>query len=365
MSNPNQLTQPAVSASGEVDSLLIEKFNNRVHEQYLKGENLMGWFDVQEVTGTNSVSNKYLGETEVQVLSPGKSPDASPAEFDKNRLVVDTTVIARNTVAQFHDVQNDIDGLKSKLSVNQAKQLKKLEDSMIVQQLILGGISNTQAIRSKPRVAGHGFSINVVGLLSEFQSNPQYMMAAVEMVMERQTEQEVDVSELAALMPWTAFNCLRDAERIVDKSYTIAASDNTVDGFVLKSFNLPVVPSNRFPKPSDNTEEGADGKVHHKLSNAGNGYRYDITAGQTRAQAVLFTQDALLVGRTISLTGDIFFEKKEKTYYIDSFLAEGAIPDRWEAVGVVTAATTTDAATDHAAILARANRKASLTRSVN
>lgn len=364
MSNPNTLTQPAVSASGEVDSLLIEKFNNRVHEQYLKGENLLGWFDVQEVTGTNSVSNKYLGETELQVLSPGKSPDGSPAEFDKNRLVVDTTIIARNTVAMFHDVQNDIDGLKSKLSVNQAKKLKKMEDSMVVQQMILGGVSNTEAIRTTPRVAGHGFSIHLTGLASSFLSSPQYMMAAIEMAMEQQVEQEVDASELCGLMPWTAFNCLRDADRIVDKSYTIAASDNTVDGFVLKSWNMPIVPSNRFPKLADNTE-GSGSTLHHKLSNAANGYRYDVTEAQTTAQAVLFTQDALLVGRTISITGDIFWEKKEKTWYIDTFLAEGAIPDRWEAVAVITAAATEELATDHAAILARANRKVIQTKAVS
>jgi len=359
MSNPNQLTQPAVSASGEVDTLLIEKFNNRIHEQYLKGENLLSWFNVEEVVGTNSVSNKYIGETELQVLSPGKSPDSTDTEFDKNRLVVDTVVIARNTVAHLHDVQNDIDGLKSKLSVNQAKKLKKMEDSMVIQQMILGGISNTEAIRQKPRVAGHGFSVKVEGSATKFLASPQYLMAAIELAMERQVEQEVDTNELAGLMPWVAFNCLRDADRIVDKTYTIAASDSTVDGFVLKSWNTPIVPSNRFPKLTDNSVNG-----HSPLSNAGNGNRYDVTAAQTRAQCVLFTQDALLVGRTISITGDIFYEKKEKTYYIDTFLSEGAIPDRWEAVAVVVAAATGDGA-DDAAIQARANRKVIQTKAVS
>ena len=359
MSNPNQLTQPAVSASSEVDSLLIEKFNNRIHEQYLKGENLLSWFNVEEVVGTNSVSNKYIGETELQVLSPGKSPDSTDTEFDKNRLVVDTTVIARNTVAHLHDVQNDIDGLKSKLSVNQAKKLKKMEDSMVIQQMILGGISNTETIRGTPRVKGHGFSIKVEGTAAKFIASPQYLMAAIELAMERQVEQEVDQNELAGLMPWTAFNCLRDADRIVDKNYTIAASDSTVDGFVLKSWNTPIVPSNRFPKLTDNNVDG-----HNPLANAANGFRYDVTAAQTRAQCVLFTQDALLVGRTISITGDIFYEKKEKTYYIDTFLAEGAIPDRWEAVAVVVAAAGTAAGADDVAIQARADRKVIQTKAI-
>ncbi len=357
MSTPNTLTNVAVSASGEVDSLLIEKFNGKVNEQYLKGENILSYFDVQTVTGTNTVSNKYLGETELQVLAPGQSPNATPTQADKNQLVIDTTVIARNTVAHIHDVQGDIDSLKPKLAMNQAKQLKRLEDQMAIQQMLLGGIANTKAERNKPRVKGHGFSINVNVTESEALANPQYVMAAVEYALEQQLEQEVDISDVAIMMPWKFFNALRDADRIVDKTYTISQSGATINGFVLSSYNCPVIPSNRFPTFAQN-------QAHHLLSNEDNGYRYDPIAEMNGAVAVLFTADALLVGRTIEVTGDIFYEKKEKTYYIDTFMAEGAIPDRWEAVSVVTTkrnATTgaaEDSGDDHATVLARAQRKA-------
>ena len=356
MSTPNTLTNVAVSASGEVDSLLIEKFNGKVNEQYLKGENILSYFDVQTVTGTNTVSNKYLGETELQVLAPGQSPNATPTQADKNQLVIDTTVIARNTVAHIHDVQGDIDSLKPKLAMNQAKQLKRLEDQMAIQQMLLGGIANTKAKRNKPRVKGHGFSINVNVNESEALANPQYVMAAVEYALEQQLEQEVDISDVAILMPWKFFNSLRDADRIVDKTYTISQSGATISGFVLSSYNCPVIPSNRFPTFVQDAP-------HHLLSNEDNGYRYDPTSEMNGAVAVLFTADALLVGRTIEVTGDIFYEKKEKTYYIDTFMAEGAIPDRWEAVSVVTTKRNagTDAegqGTDHATVLARAQRKA-------
>lgn len=357
MSTPNTLTNVAVSASGEVDSLLIEKFNGKVNEQYLKGENILSYFDVQTVTGTNTVSNKYLGETELQVLAPGQSPNATPTQADKNQLVIDTTVIARNTVAHIHDVQGDIDSLKPKLAMNQAKQLKRLEDQMAIQQMLLGGIANTKAKRNKPRVKGHGFSINVNVTESEALANPQYVMAAVEYALEQQLEQEVDISDVAIMMPWKFFNALRDADRIVDKTYTISQSGATINGFVLSSYNCPVIPSNRFPTFTQD-------QAHHLLSNEDNGYRYDPIAEMNGAVAVLFTADALLVGRTIEVTGDIFYEKKEKTYYIDTFMAEGAIPDRWEAVSVVTTKRngTTGAAegegTDHNTVLARAQRKA-------
>lgn len=357
MSTPNDLTNVAVSASGEVDSLLIEKFNGKVNEQYLKGENLLGHFDVQTVTGTNTVSNKYLGDTEIQVLAPGQSPKATPTQVDKNQLVIDTTVIARNTVAHIHDVQGDIEGLKPKLAVNQAKQLKKMEDEMVVQQLLVGALANNRNKRTAPRVRGHGYSVLVEVNENVALEAPNYVLAAVEYALEQQLEQEVDISDIAIIMPWKYFNALRDAERIVDRSYTISVSGQTINGFVLSSYNVPVVPSNRFPKYSD-------GQAHHKLSNADNGNRYDSVAEMNGAVAVLFSADALLVGRTIEVTGDIFYVKTEKTYYIDTFMAEGAIPDRWESVAAVvtkreadgTASTT--AGKDHAAVAKRANRKA-------
>lgn len=364
MSTPNNLTNVAVSASGEVDSLLIEKFNGKVNEQYLQGENIASYFDVQTVTGTNTVSNKYLGETELQVLAPGQSPAATSTQADKNQLVIDATVIARNTVAHLHDVQGDIDSLKPKLASNQAKQLKKLEDVMLIQQMLLGGLSNTKAKRTKPRVKGHGFSINVEVTESEALINPQYVMASVEYALEQQLEQDVDVSDVAIIMPWKYFNCLRDADRIVDTTYTISQSGATIKGFTLTSYNCPVIPSNRFPSFTQ-------GQAHHLLSNEDNGYRYDPTAEMNGAIAVLFTMDALLVGRSIEPTGDIFYEKKEKTYYIDTFMSEGAIPDRWEAVSVVTTKRngTSGAAEgsgkDHDAVLARAKRKAVYTKSAD
>ena len=117
MSVPNQMTNVAISKSGLVDSLLIEKFNGKVHEAYLKGENLRAYFDMQSVTGTNMISNKYLGDTAIQALVPGQTALATNTEADKNALVVDTAVIARNAVAQLHDVQNDIDGISPRLQL--------------------------------------------------------------------------------------------------------------------------------------------------------------------------------------------------------------------------------------------------------
>jgi hypothetical protein len=355
----NDLTNLAVSASGEVDSLLIEKFTGKVHEQYIKGENLQAYFYVNEVVGTNMVSNKYLGDTEVQALVPGEDPNPTPTEADKNALVVDTSVIARNAVAQLHDVQNDINDQKGKLAKNQTKQLKKLEDYMLLQQMLFGVINNFESQdagvdggRVAPRVSGHGYSVKLT--ISDAQSiDPNNMLASIEYVLEKQLIQENELEDMAVIVPWAIFNVLSDAERLVNKDYELA-SGMVISGFMLKRWNVPIIPSNRFPVAA---HAGSD---HHLLSKPANSYRYDVTAAMLTAVAVVFAPDALLVGRTIALQGDIFWDKKSKSYFIDSWFAEGAIPDRWEANGAVFAG-----GSENTDITARAARKAVVTKALS
>ena len=354
MSVSNVDVNTAISASGEVDSLLIEKLTNRIHEATLKAENLLNYFDVQDVTGTDSVSEKFMGDTELEVLAAGQAPNGQPVQFDKNQLVIDTVVIGRNYTRLLSDVQTDIAGLHSKLANQQANKHKKLEDEMVISQLIYSGMGNTKAVRTKPRVSGHGFSQDTQ-VKDAYLSDPEGLQAAVEFTLEKLLDGRdggdgQDLSQFTILMPWKYFNILRDAERIVSSEYQTFAGD-TVNGFTLKSFNVPVVPTNRMPTAAKSS----------KLSNAANGNRYDFTAAGATTAAILFTPDALLVGRSIALTADIWFDKNTKSWAIDSWQSEGAIPSVWDAVGLVrnTGAT---AGADDTEVKNRANRKATRTK---
>jgi len=361
LSSTNNVTNPAVSASGEVPTLLIEKFTGKVKESYIRQENLLRFFDVQQVQGTNMVSEKFMGDTQLQVLSPGQDPEATTTDQDKNALIIDTTVIARNTVAAFHDIQNDIEGYNSKLSNNQSKQLARLEDEMVIQQLIYGAQSQTKAVKTNPRVTGHGFSYQI-SITDDQAKDPENLQAAIELAVENMMTGKdggdgVDRDDMYVMIPWVEFNILRDAERIVNADYQTFAGD-TVSGFTLKTFNIPIIPSNRFPRLA------ADGTTvisrTSRLSNASNGQRYTASVSQAKAKAVIFKPEALLTGKTIEMTGDIFWDKRSKSWFIDTFQAEGAIPSAWDAVSVVD----TNTATANAEVTTRANRKVIKTRTV-
>lgn len=358
MSSANNLVNPAVSYSGEVDSLLIEKFDGQVKRAYNEKINMKSYFTMQSVTGTNSISNKYLGTVGVQALAPGADVKGQAAAVDKNQLVIDTAVIARNIVGVLADVQDDI-MTKGKLAEEQVDALTYLEDRMLIQQVVYGAIKNTKAKRTNPRVPGHGFSVDVQVSAATMQV-PNAVVAAIEYAIEQQVIQNVAVEKFTVLMPWPYFNILRDAERITNATYN-TSQDVTVRGFVLKSYNVPVVPTNQMPD-HDRDHRDVDGNVasHHLLSNGNNGNRYDVINSGTDTMdknvvAAIFGTEALLAGTSLALQGKIWFNDSNKSWYIDSWMAEGAIPDRWEHASVVRITT---AATDDATVKARANRKA-------
>ncbi len=342
MSDANVLVDSKVSASGEAATLAIEKYNGQVKRAYHNDPGLMMHFDLQKVTGTNVVSNKYLGVTQVQALAPGKDVRGSEVEFDKNSLVIDTTVIARNIVGILDDVQDDIQ-TKGKLAEEQVASVRDLENRMLLQQGVYGAISNTEAIRTKPRVKGHGFSTVHTISTSEALANPHKLMAGIEWVLEDMINKyNVDVTKLTIMIPWPEFNCLRDAERICDARYN-TASGTPITGFVLKSYNVPVVPTNHFPnKARDHQDIDGNDQAHHILSNANNGYRYDVAGvgntdgtDQEKCAALILGREGLLVGRSLDIQGKIWMNDGNKSWYIDTWMAEGAIPDRWEHLGAL------------------------------
>ena len=73
----------------------------------------------------------------------------------------------------------------------------------------------------------------------------------------------------------------------------------------------------------------------HFLSNAQNSNAYDVSTAQAKAVAVILHPKSLMAGETIPLTSDIWFNREEKQWFIDSFLAFGVTVNRPDVCGAV------------------------------
>jgi hypothetical protein len=361
----NPLVNPAVGAN--VDSLLIEKFNGVVHEQYLQGENLLSKFNVQNVVGTNIISDKEMGETKLTTLTPGQEPEPTePPEFNKNALVVDTIVLGRNTVHTLHDIQNDFE-VMTKLAKNQMGKIKTMEDQMVCQQLLATGLTGgaynpylNTITGGISRVTGHGVAIKV-NLKNDYSQaqDPYQLVSAIEVGLMGLVTQRVPVSQMMVIVPIAEFGLLVDygfiAQTESGQNETTGTNfDNNLSGR-LKGWNLPVKGSVEFTQMKINPHDGA---THHLLSNPNNSNRYDVTATMQKSHAVIYSSEALLCGSTISLLTDIFFDKKTKGYFIDSWLSEGATTGRYDNCAVVVS----DSASADSVVETKAKGKAKATK---
>ena len=326
--NANVLTNPAVSASGQVDNLLIEKFTGIVHEQFLREERFESHFSVQDVTGTNMVTNKSVGDTQLQKLVPGQEPDATSTEYDNHSLVVDTVILARNTIAMLHDIQSDIQ-VQQRLAKSQAKQLVKFQDEVLLTQIIKG------AQATSGRVSGM-FGGNRVDLAAanDEKDSAKYLDALEALVLQM-NEHEVDNMDLTFVCPWEQYYVLMDDDHLTNADYA-TGNGGKMTGTVIKAYGFAITPTNRIHQEATGTGASGDqGADNHFLSNSGNSFRYNTLTADAGCVGLLFGHDALLVGRTMGVQSDIYFNKRLKTYFIDSWFSFGCIADRYEFCGAI------------------------------
>jgi len=276
-------------------------------------------------------------------------------------------VLGRNTVHTLHDIQNDFE-VMTKLATNQMGKLKTLEDQMVVQQLLATGLTGgtydpyaNTITGGTSRVTGHGVAINVELKDDGTQAqDPYQLVSAIEVGIMGLVTQRCPMAGMKVLVPIAEFGLLVDYGFIAqteggqNEATGTSFNSNNLMGR-LKGWNIPVMGSVEFTQMKINPH---DGETHHLLSNANNGNRYDVTTDMQAAHAIIYNSDALLCGRTITLQSDIFFDKKTKGYFIDSWLAEGATTGRYDNCAIV--GSTADA--DNTVVLTKAKGKSKATK---
>lgn len=85
---------------------------------------------------------------------------------------------------------------------------------------------------------------------------------------------------------------------------------------------MPIISTNNQPKTNI---------TGHQLSNARNGNAFD--GDFTKLVATAFAPNSLLAGETIPLMTNVWWDDATKGYYIDSWLAFSATPNRNEYSG--------------------------------
>ena len=306
--------------------LAVEEYGSQVEHTIRRRSALEGFVPMRPVKGTTTLTDFAVGETTLGVVTPGTAPDASPAEFGKASITVDTVVYARNTLPLLDVFQTSYDARKE-LGIEHGKQIAKFRDqAFFIQAAKAAGLANSRFKNAGNELDGWQGGNNVTLTNAADANDPAMLHTALRDLFVQMEQKDVVPREddvMIALKP-SQFYTLQESEQIINSEYVTADGTKLDNVAIFKAWGCPVISSNNIPSTN---------VTGHFLSNARNSNAYD--GDFTKLVGLAFSPRALLAGETIPLTSDVFYEKIEKMWFVDSHLSFAVTPNRAEYAGAI------------------------------
>lgn len=300
-------------------SEMIEEYGGEVESQFAKKSMMRKFYKVKPVRGTDTLIERRVGRTTLKALTPGVRPDATPTNFGRVGVTVDTVVLARDNRSMLNEFQTDFNA-RMELAQDHAKEMAKLFD----QSFLIQGIKS--ALLPAPTGLNGAFGAGKVAKLgaANAENDPDLLYAEIVKILVQMQEEDIDTEECVIFVRPTQHEVLLNNDKLVNGDYSSAG--DFADGKFKGIMGSPVVSTARIPNAA---------VTGHLLSNADNSNAYDVSADEAQAVALVLHPKSLLAGETIPLTSDVFFSREEKQWFIDSFAAYGVSNKRPDVCGAV------------------------------
>lgn len=304
-------------------ALMLEEYGGEVESQFAKSSIMRQFAKIRPVRGTDTITNNRVGRTTLQAITPGVRPDATPTGFGKVSLTVDTVILARDNRSMLNEFQTHFDA-RMELAQDHGKEIGKFFDEAFLIQAIKG--SHQAAPSGLNNAIGAGKAVQLLNPGDDL--DPDLLAAGIEEVIVQMENEDIPVEDLVVFVRPEHYKVLYDNDKLMSRDFA-AGNGDYAKGIIYEIKGARIVKTARIPTAAI---------TGHKLSNANNGNAYDLDANQAKAVAVIMHPKSLLAGETIPLTSDIWFNREEKQWFIDSFLAFGVTVNRPDVCGTVNKA---------------------------
>lgn len=321
------VTRPNTRLAGsDPFELVLEEFAGIVEESMQTRSVTEGWLNIRTVKGTATVTKDAIGESTLQVLVPGVTPDGTKNQFSDNSVTVKTVILARSALPMLDVFQTKYD-VRKNIGNEHGKKMAKFRDAAFLVQMAKAGIATTSKYGALP--GHHGGTQQTLAAAGD-ENDPAKLYKAINRLLAQMEEKDVVPQEdgHALFVRPGIFYALMDAEQIVNGDY-ITSEGNKVQGVpILKALGVPIIKTNNMPHT--NTVSTPDDVA----TMMGGDYSGDFS----KLLMLLASPKAVLAGETISLTSDVFWDKLSKSWYVDAHMAFAATTDRHEHAGAILAA---------------------------
>lgn len=305
---------------------MIAEYGGEVESQFAKASVMRQYVNVKNLQNTDTLLNRRVGRTTLQAVNDtnkGNSPDATNTKFGKVQVTVDTIVLARDRRTLLNELQTDFDA-RMELAQDHGKEMGKFFDQSFLIQCIKG--AKAVLADSLNGAFGNGKNSTFVGASDHL--DPTKLAAAIRSLITQFAEQDIDRSELLVWVRPTEYETLLGADKLINSQYSATNGDYAM-GRIAMIEGARIVETARIPNAAI---------TGHLLSNAGNSNAYDVSAAEAKAKAVIMHPRSLLAAETIPMTPDIWYNKEELVWYIQSIMSYAVTVNRPDLCGAVFAA---------------------------
>lgn len=345
MENPNRSGHLGGIDSGNVNPLYMDQHFGALERGLRDNSFMRAFLNVRTVRGTDTLTNPRMGRTQLQKLQRGvRAEDHSPT-YDNISIKVDTVIIARTCEFVLEEFQSSYQ-TRTEIGMEQGEEHAQFFDEATIAQYVKGaqittvdpdgnkdggweGLAPTNIERTAPE--GHRGGTIVVLAGANDHRDPDLLEAAMRKVTTGLKKKSVKPRECAWLISHDTHEVLSYNEQLINRDL----NPMTINGQYHMAEVERVAGSILYPNNYMPEEVHVRGVNDHFLSNAANNWAYNNTANDVKCVAVLVHPKGMLAGESIPMTTDIYFDKKDKQWYIDAWQSFAVTPNRAEFIGAV------------------------------
>ena len=301
-------------------SLMIDEYGGEVESQFARTSFMREFVNVRPVRGTNMITNNRVGKTVLKSVVAGVRPDAAKTAFGSVSLTVSSFIIARDNRSALNEFQTHFDA-RMELAQDHGKEIGKLFDQAFIIQAIKGAYKAAPAGLNGAIGAGKNVTLSAAG----DESDPDKLEKAIAQVIVAMDEEDIPLEELVILVRPTQYRVLTLSNKLISRDFS-AGNGDAAKGIVQELNGVRIVKTSRIPTAAI---------TGHVMSSTANSNAYDVSATEAKTVAVILHPKSLLAGETIPLTSDIWYNKEELQWFIDSYISFDVTVNRPDCCGVV------------------------------
>lgn len=253
------------------------------------------------LTGTNSLSDKYMGDFTVNAVTGGQDFALQTTTFNKKVWTVEVILETCATFDALVKVQGDFD-LPGQIGKGQGKAFAETIDKAIAIQGMKAARTAAESNPTRP-----GGTVQTLSAASD-ADDAEKLVAGIESLVVKMKEKNAFIAgEMKLFMPPAQAAVIRNHDKVVSSQFSPGNGD-FAKAIVHYVAGVEIVETNHLPTSA---------VASHQLSTAGNSNAFNVSAAEAKICALMLHPDALIAIQAIPLKPELHVDPRNKNTYMD------------------------------------------------